>query len=234
MTSVSESKFASIVANFLQKGKSLGYKHVLAPFSSCLAAFCLYQKKNFYFQKKNLHFFGFQDTMPAIMALYVRPLSDEERETLQALAKGEDGIQARWAQIILLSASGIGVPKIADTLGVSAATARARIKAFNEHGLVALARSASPGRPVTISPSLGDKLAAVMREREPRDFGWADTGWTLDLLVKVATLEGWVESISREGVRLALRKSKHSYRKLKDWRRKKKTPSTIIDPQETS
>ncbi len=170
--------------------------------------------------------------MPAIMALYVRPLSDEERETLQALAKGEDGIQARWAQIILLSASGIGVPKIADTLGVSAATARARIKAFNEHGLVALERSASPGRPVTISPSLGDKLAAVMREREPRDFGWADTGWTLDLLVKVATLEGWVESISREGVRLALRKSKHSYRKLKDWRRKKRQ-TAVADPQET-
>ncbi len=172
--------------------------------------------------------------MPPIMALYVRPLSDEEREMLQSLAKSEDAIQARWAQIILLSASGIGVPKIADTLGVSAATVRARIKAFNEHGLTALKRSASPGRPVTISPSLGDKLAAVMREREPRDFGWADTGWTLDLLVKVATLEGWVESISREGVRLALRKSKHSYRKLKDWRRKKQPRSTVVDPQEPS
>ncbi len=168
------------------------------------------------------------------MALYVRPLSDEERETLQSLAKSDDAIQARWAQIILLSSSGIGVPKIADTLGVSAATVRARIKAFNEHGLSALERSASPGRPVTISPSLGDKLAAVMREREPRDFGWADTGWTLDLLVKVATLEGWVESISREGVRLALRKSKHSYRKLKDWRRKKRAKAAVIDPQETS
>ncbi len=173
--------------------------------------------------------------MLAIMALYVRMLSDEERVVLQALAKSEDAIQARWAQMILLSASGIGVPKIADTLGVSAATVRARIKAFNEHGMVALERGASPGRPVTISPSLGDKLAAVMREREPRDFGWADTGWTLDLLVKVATVEGWVESISREGIRLALKKSKYSYRKLKDWRRKKRTkPSATIDPQETT
>ena len=171
--------------------------------------------------------------MSCIMALYVRPLTDEERELLQSLAKGEDVIRARWAQIILLSASDISVPKIADTLGVSAATVRARIKAFNEHGLAALERGASPGRPVTISPSLGDKLAAVMREREPRDFGWADTGWTLDLLVKVATLEGWVESISREGVRLALRKSKHSYRKLKDWRRKKKAQPNIADPQES-
>jgi transposase len=168
------------------------------------------------------------------MALYVRSLSPEERETLQAYAQGDDAIQARWAQIILLSASGIGVPKIADTLGVSAATVRARIKAFNEHGLHALERSSSPGRPVTISPSLGDKLAAVMREREPRDFGWADTGWTLDLLVKVATLEGWVESISREGVRLALKKSKHSYRKLKDWRRRKRAQTPLIDPSESS
>ncbi len=167
------------------------------------------------------------------MALYINELSPEDRMILQKIANSDDAIQARWAQIILLSASGIGVPKIADTLGISAATVRARIKAFNQQGMAALERSTSPGRPETISPSLGDKFAALMREREPRDFGWADTGWTLDMLVKVATLEGWVESISREGVRLALRKSKHSYRKLKDWRRKKRTSSSLIDPQES-
>ena len=168
--------------------------------------------------------------MLAIMALYVRPLSDDERAQLQALAGGDDAIRARWAQIVLLSSSGVGVPKIADTLNLSAATVRARIKAFNERGMAALERNPSPGRPETITPSLGDRLAALMREREPRDFGWADTGWTLDLLVKAATLEGWVESISREGVRLALRKSKHSYRRLKDWAKSKhegETPAPL-------
>jgi len=168
------------------------------------------------------------------MALYIHDLSPQERELLQEMVNSDDPIQARWAQIILLSASGIGVPKIADTLGISAATVRARIKAFNQQGMAALERSSSPGRPETISPSLGDKFAALMREREPRDFGWANTGWTLDLLVKVATLEGWVESISREGVRLALRKSKHSYRKLKYWRRKKRPTPPILDSQEIS
>jgi len=166
------------------------------------------------------------------MALYVHEISPQERELLQEIAHSDDPIQARWAQMILLSASGIGVPKIADTLGISAATVRARIKAFNQMGMAALERSSSPGRPETISPSLGDKFAALMREREPRDFGWANTGWTLDLLVKVATLEGWVESISREGVRLALRKSKHSYRRLKYWRRKKHPASPIIESKE--
>jgi transposase len=180
-----------------------------------------------------LQFFTLQITISNIMALYINELSPEDRMILQKIANSDDAIQARWAQIILLSASGIGVPKIADTLGISAATVRARIKAFNQQGMAALERSTSPGRPETISPSLGDKFAALMREREPRDFGWADTGWTLDMLVKVATLEGWVESISREGVRLALRKSKHSYRKLKDWRRKKRTSSSLIDPQES-
>jgi len=166
------------------------------------------------------------------MALYVNALSPEERNYLQALANSKDAIQARWAQIILLSASGIGVPKIADTLEISSATVRARIKAFNQQRLDALERGASPGRPQTLSPSLGDKFAALMRERDPRDFGWADTGWTLDMLVKVATLEGWVESISREGVRLALRKSKHSYRKLKHWRRHKSPKNVTIDASE--
>lgn len=153
------------------------------------------------------------------MSLYVRPLLPDERTLLQTLANGEDVIRARWAQIILLSDSGIGVPEIADTLELSSATVRARIKAFTERGLDGLDRSLSPGRPETISPSLGDQFAALMRERQPRDFGWTDTGWTLDLLVKAATLEGWVESISREGVRMALRKSKYSYRWLKDWAR---------------
>jgi len=151
------------------------------------------------------------------MALYVTAISDEQRDQLQEMANGEDIIRARWAQMILLSASGVGVPKIADTLEVSSATVRARVKAFNEQGIAALKRNTSPGRPETISPSLGDKFAALMRERDPRDFGMSDSGWTLDLLVKVATLEGWVESISREGVRLALRKSKHRYRRLKTW-----------------
>ena len=155
------------------------------------------------------------------MALYVTAITDEQREHLQEMATGDDIISARWAQMILLSASGVGVPKIADTLEVSSATVRARIKAFNEQGIDALKRNASPGRPETISPSLGDKFAALMRERDPRDFGMTDSGWTLDLLVKVATLEGWVESISREGVRLALRKSKHKYRRLKTWAKNK-------------
>ncbi len=190
------------------------------------------QKKNCCFQKNNLHFLPPNYTIATIMSLFVENLSDKERERLQELANGEDAIQSRWARIVLLSDGGIGAPKIADTLGVSSPTVRARIKAFNAQRMTALERNASPGRPETISPSLGDKFAALMREREPRDFGWADTGWTLDLLVKVATLEGWVETISREGVRLALRKSKHSYRKLKHWRRRSRTDHASIEQQE--
>lgn len=170
------------------------------------------------------------------MALYVTEITDEQRTQLQEMANGEDVIRARWAQIILLSANRIGVPKIADTLELSSATVRARIKAFNRQEMTALKRTTSPGRPETISPSLGDKFAALMRERDPRDFGWSDTGWTLDLLVKVATLEGWVESISREGVRLALRKSKHQYRRLKNWTKHKgsDSESSIPSPGESS
>ena len=159
-----------------------------------------------------------------VMALYARPLTPEERSQLQALANGNDRVRTRWAQIILLSSRRIGVPQIADTLAISAATVRARIKVFNAQGLSALDRNPAPGRPEKIPASLGDRFAALMREREPRDFGWSDTGWTLDLLVKVAELEGWVESISREGVRLALRKSKHSYRRLKTWAKQDTNP----------
>jgi transposase len=192
---------------------------------------CQLSKKEFTLSKKEfalLHRVRLQWT--SLMALYVSEITEEQRSLLQEMANGDDVIRTRWAQVILLSTSGIGVPKIADTLELSSATVRARIKAFNEQGMDALKRSTSPGRPETISPSLGDKFAALMRERDPRDFGWSDTGWTLDLLVKVATLEGWVESISREGVRLALRKSKHRYRRLKNWTKHKSSDKEASVP----
>ncbi len=192
-----------------------------------------FPKKSFHFLKKNLHFSSEIVYTLLVMALYVRSLSKIEHVILQEMANADDLIQVRWAQIVLLSDRGLGVPKIADTLDISSATVRARIKAFNDQGMEALERNASPGRPETITPSLGDKFAALMRERDPRDFGWSDTGWTLDLLVKTATVEGWVESISREGVRLALRKSKYSYRRLKNWAHQEKHENEKPRPSPT-
>lgn len=149
------------------------------------------------------------------MAIYVRTLTTEERTLLHVLAAEGDPTSQRWATLVLLSAEGRRVPEIARQVDMSEVQVRLRIKEFNDKGENALQRRASPGRPRKISEALGRKLVWLMQEKEPRDFGLGQTGWTLDLLVATAELEGWVSSISHEGVRLALQMAKSPYHLLK-------------------
>ncbi len=153
------------------------------------------------------------------MAIYVRTLTKEERDLLHALAADGDPTSRRWATLVLLSAEGRRVPEIARRVDLSEVQVRLRIKEFNDRGENALQRRPSPGRPRKISETLGGKLVWLIQEKEPRDFGLGQTGWTLDLLVAVAELQGWVSSISHEGVRLALQKAKSPYHLLKRQRR---------------
>ncbi len=153
------------------------------------------------------------------MAIYVRTLTAEERDLLHTLAEGGEPTSQRWAMLVLLSAEGRRVPEIAREVDLSEVQVRLRIKEFNDKGKNALQRRPSPGRPRKISETLGRKLAWLIQEKEPRDFGLGQTGWTLDLLVAVAELQGWVSSISHEGVRLALQKAKSPYHLLKRQRR---------------
>lgn len=156
------------------------------------------------------------------MAIYVRTLTADEQELLHALTAAGDPTSQRWATLVLLSAEGRRVPEIARQLDMSEVQVRLRIKEFNHKGKNALQRRPSPGRPRKISDGLGRKLAWLIQEKEPRDFGLGQTGWTLDLLVAVAELQGWVSSISHEGVRLALQKAKSPYHLLKRQRRTEK------------
>lgn len=153
------------------------------------------------------------------MAIYVRALTTEEKDLLHALAAEGDPTSRRWATLVLLSAEGRRVPEIARQVELSEVQVRLRIKEFNHRGEHALQRRPSPGRPRKISETLGRRLAWLMQEKEPRDFGLGQTGWTLDLLVVAAELQGWVSSISHEGVRLALQKAKLPYHLLKRQRR---------------
>src|SRR5215211_2194057 len=67
--------------------------------------------------------------------IYVRPLSDAERESLEAGLRSPDAFTLRRCQILLASADGQNAYQIARNLGCNPQTARNAIHKFNEEGL---------------------------------------------------------------------------------------------------
>lgn len=70
--------------------------------------------------------------------IFVRSLSQEEREDLTVGLRSKDAYVLRRSPILLASARGGIPPKIAPSLGCVAQTVRNDLHAFNERGLGAL------------------------------------------------------------------------------------------------
>ena len=151
--------------------------------------------------------------------LFVRPPTDEERQVLTAGLRSADVFTVRRAQCVLASARGEHVPAIARTLGCCEQTVRAAIHAFTQDGVAALERGSS--RPhaarLTFDEPATERLFALLR-RSPREFGHPTSLWTLELAAQTAHTEGITPTrLSRESVRLALRRQKVCWRRVKPW-----------------
>src|SRR5215217_509939 len=91
--------------------------------------------------------------------IFVRPLSDAERETLEAGLRSPDAFTLRRCQILLASNRGKNAYQIAHELGCNPQTARNAIHAFNEKGLPQALRPGSKHpRTVSIGLSILSKL----------------------------------------------------------------------------
>src|SRR5918998_5910957 len=75
--------------------------------------------------------------------IFMRPLSDAERETLEAGLRSPDAFTLRRCQILLASDRGKNAYQIAHELGCNPQTARNAIHAFNEMGLPEALRQGS-------------------------------------------------------------------------------------------
>src|ERR671914_546508 len=93
--------------------------------------------------------------------IFVRPITDAERQQLEAGFRSSDAFVLRRCQILLASARGELAPQIAHHLGCDAQTVRNAIWAFHHAGLVAL----SQALPVPIPP------APPFLERRPTNCG---------------------------------------------------------------
>jgi transposase len=152
--------------------------------------------------------------------IFVRPLSDAERQSLEAGLRSPDAFTLRRCQILLASADGQNAYQIAHNLGCNPQTARNAIHIFNLEGLrEALQRGSQ--RPHTIHRSFDEEGAEALRQmlhRSPREFGKQSTLWTLAMAAEVSFEEGLTkERISGETVRATLSRMGVGWQRAKHW-----------------
>jgi transposase len=152
--------------------------------------------------------------------IYVRPLSDAERKTLETGLRSSDAFVLRRCQILLASDRGENAYQIARFLGCNPQSARNAIHEFNDGGLKAALRRGS-SRPHTIHAAFDSEGAERLREmlhRDPRQFGKPTSLWTLDLAAQVSFEEGLTEGrVSGETIRATLARLGVRWERAKRW-----------------
>src|ERR671916_449741 len=107
--------------------------------------------------------------------IYVRPLSDAERQTLKAGLRSPDAFTLRRCQILFASADGNkSAYKIASELGCNSQTVRNVIHKFNQGGLQAALRKGSRRPHTTPHKAFDEDRAQALRamlHQSPRNFG---------------------------------------------------------------
>jgi transposase len=169
--------------------------------------------------------------------IFVRPLTEDERTRLEDGLRSSDRFILRRCQILLASARGEWVPRIAATLGCDDQTVRNVIETFVQHGLdVCLTRRSS--RPHTIHAKIDAVAAEQVRallHQSPRTFGKPTGLWTLELAAEVSFTEGiTAERVSDETIRTALCRLGVRWKRAKHWitspdpaYARKKGPATV-------
>lgn len=152
-------------------------------------------------------------------SVFVRDVTAEERQYLEAGLHAAEAFRVRRCQIVLGSEYGAGVPRIARQVGCSEQTVRNVVHAFNTQGVACLQRASS--RPHTTRERLGhvgaQRLQALLHQ-SPRTFGHPTSLWTLELAAEVSFAQGLTpQRVSREAIRTALRRLGVSWQRAKGW-----------------
>lgn len=150
--------------------------------------------------------------------IFVRAISAEELAALRAASRSADPFTVRRAQFLLQSQARRSAPHIAADWDCTAQCVRNAIRDFNANGLAAL--TAGSRRPKHCKPPSFDQpgIAALeqLLHRSPREFGFANSNWSLPRLAAAAYQQGLTtQLVSRESVRQALLKLGLKWRKAR-------------------
>jgi transposase len=134
-------------------------------------------------------------------------LSDQEQERLEAGLHARDLYEVRRCQILLASARGEWVPRIAELLGCNDQTVRNVLRECERDGLDACLTPGS-SRPHTIHAKVdevGREQIRALLHQSPRTFGKPTSVWTMELAAEVSFAEGiTAELVSGETIRQAI------------------------------
>ena len=151
--------------------------------------------------------------------VFVRPVTDAEREQLEAGLRSSNAFVLRRCQIILASAKGQRAPHIGSNLGCDDETVRRVIRAFNESGLDCLKEGSRV--PHTVHPAFDAEKAEALRamlHQSPRTFGKPTSLWTLPLAAEVSFEQGLTpELVTGETIRATLARLGIRWQRAKKW-----------------
>ena len=151
--------------------------------------------------------------------IYVRPLTDAERDRLEASLRSPDAFVLRRCQILLASARGERAPAIARQLGCDDQTVREAIHAFNAKDLAALHPGSRRAKTIhrAFDAAGAEQLRALLHQ-SPRAFAKPTGLWTLELAAEVSFAQGLTaERVSGETIRATLKRLGVGWQRAKRW-----------------
>jgi transposase len=151
--------------------------------------------------------------------LFIRPLTADERATLQAGLRTSEAFTVRRCHILLASAEGQPTTTIARTLRCTDQTVRNAIHAFHQRGLAVLQpQSSRPHRTHAAFDADGRERLRTLLHQSPRTFGKPTSRWTLALAAEVSYAQGLTpRQVSGETIRQALQQLGIRWKRAKHW-----------------
>jgi transposase len=151
--------------------------------------------------------------------LFVRPLTDPERQALRDGLRSPDAFTLRRCQILLASSEGLRPSQVAARLCCASQTVRNAIRASRASGAACLREGSH--RPASARPEIDaagcERLRALLH-RSPRDFAKPTSIWTLATAAEVAFAQGiTTRPVSDETIRQALRRLGCGWKRAKTW-----------------
>jgi len=157
--------------------------------------------------------------MPNTKPIFVRSITENEREQLKAGLRSSTGFILRRCQIQLASERGEHAIAIARSVGCDDETVRGVIKAFNARGLDAL--KVGSRRPHKTQAAFRGEKAERLKEllhQSPRTFGKPTSVWTCELAAEVSFDKGLTqERVSGETIRATLARLGVKWGRAKHW-----------------
>lgn len=148
--------------------------------------------------------------------LFVRGLTNEEKEVLKKATKSNVSFTKDRANLLLLSSRKFTVKEITQKTSCDVRKARTAIKVFNEKGLASLKRGKAKGA-IPKFTDIVKKIILLHFSKQPKDFGLHFTTWTLPRFRQHIIDYKIVDSISIEKVRQILDNAGARLKRSKRW-----------------